>query len=62
MGLKELPSSLREVAELRLQYPDANLKELGQMLTPKLGKSGVNHRMRLLKEMAEGLMEKGVKF
>ena len=37
---------------LRVEYPDASLKELGEMLTPPLGKSGVNHRLRKLSEMA----------
>lgn len=54
-GLDYLPASLRQVAELRLQYPEASLKELGHMLDPRLGKSGVNHRLRRLTEIAEQL-------
>ncbi len=54
-GLKSLPLNLREVAELRLNYPDASLKELGQMLTPVLGKSGVNHRLRRIEELARDI-------
>ncbi len=54
-GLSELPKSLREIAELRLQYPDANLTELGSCFTPPIGKSGVNHRLRKLREIAEAL-------
>ncbi len=57
-GLEFLPPTLREVAELRLEYPDASLQELGQMLTPKVGKSAVNHRMRRLKNIAEELKER----
>jgi DNA-binding protein WhiA len=53
IGFSNLPSSLREIAELRLGYPDASLKELGDMLTPKVGKSGVNHRLRKLDKIAE---------
>jgi len=53
VGLEELPQALREIAVLRLQYPDSSLKELGQMLTPPVGKSGVNHRMRKIDEWAE---------
>ena len=53
LGFDNLPDNLREVAELRLNYSDANLKELGQMLSPALGKSGVNHRLRKLDEIAE---------
>lgn len=48
-----LPESLREIAELRLTYSDANLIELGQLLRPPLGKSGVNHRLRKLDRIAE---------
>lgn len=53
MGLDNLPENLKQIAELRLQYSDASLKELGQMLNPPLGKSGVNHRLRKLEEMAD---------
>ena len=55
MGTAEyenLPDNIKEVAMLRVEYPDASLKELGEMLTPPLGKSGVNHRLRKLSEMA----------
>jgi len=55
VGINKLPRSLREVAELRISYPDASLKELGEMMNPKLGKSGVNHRLRKLDEIAEKL-------
>ncbi|GAW93186.1 DNA-binding protein WhiA [Calderihabitans maritimus] len=55
VGLESLPRSLREIAELRLRYPDISLKELGQLLTPPVGKSGVNHRMRKLEKIAEEL-------
>lgn len=53
MGLENLPQKLREVAELRQAYPDINLKELGEMLPGKVSKSGVNHRLRKLDELAE---------
>ena len=55
IGLQSLPPALRDMAELRLKYPDASLKELGEMLRPKVGKSGVNHRMRKIDEFAEQL-------
>ena len=48
-----LPDSLKEVARLRLEYRELSLKELGEMLDPPLGKSGVNHRLRKLQELAE---------
>lgn len=52
IGLQSLPPALRDIAELRLQYSEASLKELGEMLKPKVGKSGVNHRMRKIDELA----------
>ena len=53
IGFDNLPANLREVAEMRLTFSDANLKELGEMLNPPLGKSGVNHRLRRLDQIAE---------
>lgn len=55
IGLNKLPNNLREIAELRLQYNDASLKELGMMLNPPVGKSGVNHRFRKIDQLAEEL-------
>ena len=53
IGLKRLPKNLQEVAELRLSYPDESLKELGEMLNPPVGKSGINHRLRKIEKIAE---------
>ena len=58
LGLDKLPKNLAEVARLRLEQQDATLKELGMMLSPAVGKSGVNHRLRRLGEMADKLREK----
>ena len=55
LGLDQLPQNLREMALIRLEYPEAALKELGNYLTPPVGKSGVNHRLRKLAEIAEDL-------
>ena len=52
-GFVNLPENLREMAIVRMEHPDASLKELGQYLTPAVGKSGVNHRLRKLSEIAE---------
>ncbi|TBL69805.1 DNA-binding protein WhiA [Paenibacillus thalictri] len=54
-GLHNLPDKLREVAEIRLKYPDLNLKEVGDMLKGAVSKSGVNHRLRKIDELAEKL-------
>jgi hypothetical protein len=53
--LDKLPANLADVAMLRLANPDATLKELGEMLDPPVGKSGVNHRLRKLSQLAEEL-------
>ena len=55
MRLDELPPALREMALIRLEYPDSSLKELGELCDPPVGKSGVNHRLRKLGELAEKL-------
>ena len=52
-GFDKLPDNLRQMAEIRLEYPEATLKELGEYLDPPVGKSGVNHRLRNLSEIAE---------
>ena len=54
-GLANLPEALRQMAEVRLENPDAPLKELGELLDPPVGKSGVNHRLRKLSELAESV-------
>ena len=51
-GLESLPDNLKEIALLRLEYPDVSLKELGTYLDPPVGKSGVNHRLRRITEIA----------
>lgn len=51
--LAALPPALRETAELRLKNPDASLEQLGEMLDPPLGKSGVNHRLRKIMQYAQ---------
>ena len=54
-GFEQLPPQLREMAQVRLENPDVSLQELGTYLDPPVGKSGVNHRLRKLKEIAESL-------
>ncbi|MEG0772744.1 DNA-binding protein WhiA [Clostridium sp.] len=59
IGLDRLHKNLREVAELRLEFPDESLKELGAMLEPPVGKSGINHRLRRIEKIAEELRKEG---
>ncbi len=55
VGLHTLSETLEEMARLRLEYPEASLIELGELLSPKLGKSGVNHRLKKISEYADSL-------
>ena len=55
IGLDNIPESLAETAEKRLKYPEATLKELGELMDPPIGKSGVNHRLKKLSQLAEDL-------
>ncbi|KUO67751.1 MAG: sporulation regulator WhiA [Clostridia bacterium BRH_c25] len=58
IGLDKLPAGLAEIAELRLEYRESSLKELGEMMSPAIGKSGVNHRLRKLDQIAENLKDR----
>lgn len=55
IGLNTLSDALREMAEVRREYPDISIKELGEKLSVPIGKSGVNHRLNRLIEIAENL-------
>lgn len=57
IGLASLPKTLEEVARFRIKYTEASLKELGTMLNPPVGKSGVNHRLRKISVIADRLRE-----
>ena len=54
-GLSVLPPVLEEMAKLRLENPDVNLKELGLMVNPPISKSGVNHRLKKIIKFSEEL-------
>ncbi len=58
IGFSKLPPLLEEIARIRLENPEASLKELGEALEPPVGKSGVNHRLRKLGAIADFLREK----
>lgn len=56
VGLDQLPEKLREIARLRVEYQDVTLKELGEMVsTGTVSKSGINHRLRKIDEIADAL-------
>lgn len=55
LGFAKLPLILRETAELRLEHPDASLNELVELTEGKIGKSGLNHRLKKIQHLAEEL-------
>lgn len=59
VGLETLPPDLREIAFLRLENPEESLRELGQLLDPPMGRSGVNHRLQKISDYAEKLRKGG---
>ena len=54
-GVEKLPPALQEIVRLRVAYPDATLKELGERANPPLSKSAVYHRIRRIEQMAHEL-------
>lgn len=54
---EKLPYSLKEIAKIREENPDKSLVELGKLLEEPIGKSGVNHRLKKIHEIAEELRE-----
>jgi DNA-binding protein WhiA len=52
-GIDSIPSSLQEVAALRLRNPDASIKELGELADPPLSKNAVYHRLRRIAALAQ---------
>ena len=57
VGESSLPPALLQTAKMRMQYPEVSLEELGRLLDPPVGKSGVNHRLRKLEQMAAEIEE-----
>ena len=52
-AFEALPEQLKEIARLRVEYDSLSLKELGALLTPALGKSGVAHRLKKIEDLAK---------
>ncbi len=57
VGLSYMPEKLQQIARIRVENPDASLQEIGDMMIPALGKSGVNHRLRKISEIAGKLRD-----
>ena len=57
-GLSFLPEDLREIAELRVENPEMSLRELGEILSEPLTRSGVNHRLKRLSKIYTELLER----
>lgn len=52
-GMENLPPALQDFIKLRVAFPDASLKELGERANPPLSKSAVYHRVRRIEQMAK---------
>lgn len=57
IGIAALPENLQQIANYRLEYSSSSLKELGELLSPPVGKSGVNHRLKKISEIADEVRE-----
>ncbi|MDO5558251.1 MAG: DNA-binding protein WhiA [Oscillospiraceae bacterium] len=60
-GLDSLPVTLQEIAAARINHPELSLKELGEILDPPIGRSGVNHRLKRITKIADELRQKNQK-
>ena len=61
IGLEELPERLQEIARLRVEHQEVTLKELGEKVASgPVSKSGVNHRLRKIEEIANQLRKSGM--
>ncbi len=58
-NLGKLPDELIQMAQVRIENPEANLEELGSMMVPPIGKSGANHRLKKLSMIAEEIRQTG---
>ena len=57
VGLSYLPENLEEIAKIRSENPELSLKDLGELLSKPIGKSGVNHRLKKISIIAQNLRE-----
>lgn len=57
LDLNTLTPALKQIADLRIGYPEMNIRELGEMADPKLSKSAVNHRLRRVRQLAEAIRQ-----
>ena len=62
IGLEELPPKLREIARVRLENPYASLQEIGNLMVPKMSKSGVNYRFAQIREKARQVDKLNTKY
>ncbi len=59
VGINSLPENLQQIARLRVDNPEASLRDLGQMMDEPLSRSGVNHRLAKIVSFAEKLKTGG---
>lgn len=57
IGIEKLPDVLQEIARVRVEYPEDSLKQLGERLEKPIGKSGVNHRLNRIVQIADEIRQ-----
>ncbi len=62
IGFSSLSDDLKEIAEIRYNNPDYNLKELGQALSPPISRSGANHRLARIRKAADEIRQRNHKY
>ncbi len=60
IGLDKLSLPLRQIAEARINNPEASLRELGELFYPKVSKSGVSHRLKKIEQLALSITDQGI--
>ena len=58
IGIDNLPENLQEIAKIRYENPDYTLQELSQALTPQISRSGANHRLARIADIANDIRNK----
>ncbi len=56
-GLNSLPEQLRKIAIIRRDNPEMSLREIGEVIDDPISRSGVNHRLRRIVEIAAEIQE-----
>ena len=56
--MSQLPEELEKTARLRMEHDDLSLSQLSAIMTPRVSKPGLSHRLKKITEMAVSLLER----